>query len=548
MADDDFDDEDFEGAYLLSDAGKKCTIFLVDGAPKMFEKYQHDGEDDSPDCAFRRALEIIRLQLVNKAVTSSSGEYTAIMFINTTNGSHNVDNVVVWQDVDLVNAERVKQVDSLLKSDDLLSTFTQICGGHGKCDYSEVLFLCIKRVTTHTPTFQKRVVYLFTNESNPFGSSKQHMVGAAKNADDLRKHGAEFAIFPLLSEDEEFGFDIPRKQYARRNISSIDFSLSSDVKLSVGIYSLIRSEKMPRPIALDAERNEIVQRSFIYTNKKTGEEMPLFDKEITRHQEVGGARVNMTAEEIEKLRRLTPPGLVLLGFKPISALKLSHHVRSSQYVYPLETQTLGSTRLYRALLEVCESRKKIIICRYTQKENTPPKLVALVPQSAAERKDDSKSKANEKFRYPGFHLVYMPFLEDKRDLSEQMSHPDGDWPKSNEEQVEAARNVIRKLTLNYFPEKFSNPVIQKHYKVIEAMALDLDEVPQVEDQIQKEAVKGKKMKYDEMSLEQLANNQQLKSLTVAQLKVKAAEVGIAVKASAKKNDVIEAIEHFYGIA
>lgn len=36
--------------------------------------------------------------------------------------------------------------------------------------------------------------------------------------------------------------------------------------------------------------------------------MPLFDKEISRRQEVGGARVTMTAEEIEKLRRLTPPG------------------------------------------------------------------------------------------------------------------------------------------------------------------------------------------------------------------------------------------------
>lgn len=58
----------------------------------------------------------------------------------------------------------------------------------------------------YSPMFQKKVVYLFTNESNPFGSSKQHITGAAKNAEDLRKHGAEFAIFPLLSKEEEFAF------------------------------------------------------------------------------------------------------------------------------------------------------------------------------------------------------------------------------------------------------------------------------------------------------------------------------------------------------
>ncbi|VDK55244.1 unnamed protein product [Anisakis simplex] len=138
-------------------------------------------------------------------------------------------------------------------------------------------------------------------------------------------------------------------------------------------------------------------------------------------------------------------------------------------------------------------------------------------------------------------------------------------------------------------------VLQKHYKVLEAMALDLDEVPHVDDQIQpyfvheafakrvkdqldhfravtlpdgynpetkkpvkgrkleaasgknKEDVEAKKAKYDEMSLEELANNQLLKNLTIAQLRAKAAQTNIAVKSSAKKNDLIAFIEHFYGM-
>lgn len=42
-----------------------------------------------------------------------------------------------------------------------------------------------------------------------------------------------------------------------------------------------------------------------------------------------------------------------------------------------------------------------------------------------------QSKMSAKFRYPGFHLVYLPFAEDKRDLSEYLCHPYGEWPKGS---------------------------------------------------------------------------------------------------------------------
>lgn len=57
--DDEFmDDDDFgeASASALTDGGKKCTIFLIDASPKMFEKYENDDSDN--DCAFRRALKV----------------------------------------------------------------------------------------------------------------------------------------------------------------------------------------------------------------------------------------------------------------------------------------------------------------------------------------------------------------------------------------------------------------------------------------------------------------------------------------------------------
>ncbi|VDD84872.1 unnamed protein product [Enterobius vermicularis] len=653
MDEDDSFEEDFEGAYLQADAGKKCTVYLVDGSPKMFEIPEDD--DQETDCAFRRALKatfdeifIVKLQMINKAVTSKE-EYTACIFINTVrllkeevykaSKLQNIDNVFVWQDVGVINAERVQQVEELLKLDDIRGKFENMCGGHGKADYGEILFLCIRKVKsekfngifTFSPKFQKRVVYLLTNEDDPFGKNVQHKSGAVKNAQDLRSHGAEFAIFPLLTESEEFQFkfhilkeldpnvekncenvselekDVPRKQYARRNISSVPLILGENVKLAVGVYSLMHAEKLPSAIPLDAEENAPVQRSFIYTNKKyfflsvftekyystnqTDEEVPLLNDEIKRVKDIGGVQVSMSAQEIDKVRKLSLPGLLLLGFKPLSCLKLSHHVRSSQYLFPLEMDTSGSTRLYRALWEGCLKLKMMAVCRYTQKENTPPKLVLLVPQAFAEQEDEAK--ITNKFRYPGFHLIYLPFFEDKRDLTDQMTNADGEWPKADNDQINAARNFIKKLSTSYHPEKFSNPVLQKHYKVVEAMALNYEDVPEISDQtepyykreeyrkrVEKELqefcsltlpdgysaekkkvtklrkatdaedeflAKRKKVDTSEKSLEDLANNQQLNSLTVAELKAKAAEVNIPYTSKTKKSDLITIIEAHYGI-
>ncbi|VIO91064.1 ATP-dependent DNA helicase II, 70 kDa subunit, putative [Brugia malayi] len=609
--DDEFTDGDeFEelSASVLADGGKKCTIFLVDASPKMFEKYK--SVDSESDCSFRRALKIVRLQMVNKAVTSAFGEYTCCILLNTQIKSHSIDHVYVMQEIEEVSAERIKELDQLLKSENILSAFKAIYGGHGHCDYSEALFLCIKRMTSRTPYFRKRTVYLFTNEMNLFGANNQHRVAACKNADDLRNHNTEFLIFPLITENDTFVFnileqfdpdveknftnigelekDIPKKQYAHRNITGMNFEFGNGLKFSVGIYSLLHSEKIPQPAILNAEKNEIMQRSYIYVNKESNEEIPILDKEIILKRQIGGEVVDLSTDEVEKLRRLTPPGMVLLGFKPLSCLKITHHVRSSQFVYPLEKDILGSTRMYRTLYEVCMNQRKMIICRYTQKTNVPPKLVALVPQASV-AEDNSKDEFNSKFRYPGFHLIYLPFTEDKRDFSEQMTHPDGDWPAASKEQIEVAKKLVKKLTSGYFPEKFYNPVLQKHYKVIEALALDCDEIAEVQDQIQpyfaynnfrkrvekeldefrscllsescnseqkcsKEAKKTdhisntwntKRKKSLDESLLYLASNHLLEKMTVTQLKKKAIEELVYIKPYAKKADIIDAIEKHY---
>ncbi|XP_014670156.1 PREDICTED: X-ray repair cross-complementing protein 6-like [Priapulus caudatus] len=69
---------------------------------------------------------------------------------------------------------------------------------------------------------------------------------------------------------------------------------------------------------------------------------------------------------------------------------------------------------------------------------------------------------------PGFHVVFLPFADDLRKLKLQ------EMPRANEEQIAKAKVVIKKLKIIYSPESFENPVLQKHWRNIEAFALERD--------------------------------------------------------------------------
>ncbi|VDN19471.1 unnamed protein product [Gongylonema pulchrum] len=74
-------DDPFGEMLSLADGGSTCTIFLIDAAAKMFER--DGGGDAENDCPFRRALKIMRRQMINKGVTSTAGQYTSCILLNT---------------------------------------------------------------------------------------------------------------------------------------------------------------------------------------------------------------------------------------------------------------------------------------------------------------------------------------------------------------------------------------------------------------------------------------------------------------------------------
>nr|XP_009487348.1 PREDICTED: X-ray repair cross-complementing protein 5-like [Pelecanus crispus] len=177
----------------------------------------------------------------------------------------------------------------------------------------------------------------------------------------------------------------------------------------------------------------------------------------------------MEKEETEELKRFDSPGLFLIGFKPLSMLKHHHHIKPSQFIHPEESLVNGSTTLFNALLMKCLEKEVMALCRYTARRNTPPRFVALVPQE--EEVDEQKVQIAP----PGFHMIFLPYADDKRNVDFTEKVP------ASREQVDKMKEIIQKLRFRYRPDSFENPVLQQHFRNLEALALDMMEPEQAED-------------------------------------------------------------------
>ena len=51
----------------------------------------------------------------------------------------------------------------------------------------------------------------------------------------------------------------------------------------------------------------------------------------------------MEKDEVDEIKKFDDPGLVLIGFKPMSKLKTHHHIRPAVFIYPEEEQISGES-------------------------------------------------------------------------------------------------------------------------------------------------------------------------------------------------------------
>lgn len=125
---------------------------------------------------------------------------------------------------------------------------------------------------------------------------------------------------------------------------------------------------------------------------------------------------------------------------------------------------------------------RLVLCRWTARRGSPPRLVALLPQ--AEKLDEIGTQ----IKAPGFNMIILPFADDIRHL--RFDADDNDNEKVREatvashEQIDKAKALITKLVLpggGFNPDSYDNPVLQSHYANLQALALDQEIDGQLED-------------------------------------------------------------------
>ncbi|XP_032202015.1 X-ray repair cross-complementing protein 6 isoform X4 [Mustela erminea] len=342
----------------------------------------------------------------------------------------------------------------------------------------------------------KRIM-LFTNEDDPHGLDSAKASRARTKAGDLRDTGIFLDLMHLkkrggfdislfyqdiisTAEDEDLGVhfeesskleDLLRKVRAKetkkRVLCRLKFKLSKDIALTVGMYNMVQKAVKPPPVRLYRETNEPVKSKTRTFNVNTGS--LLLPSDTKRSQSYGSREIVLEKEETEELKRFDEPGLILIGFKPLTMLKKHHHLRPSLFVYPEESLVNGSSTLFHALLTKCLEKEVMAVCRYTARQNIPPYFVALLPQE--EELDKQKIQVTP----PGFQLVFLPYADDKRKV------PFTEKVMANPEQIDKMKAIVQKLRFNYRSDSFENPVLQQHFRNLEALALDLMEPEQVVD-------------------------------------------------------------------
>ncbi|XP_078060615.1 X-ray repair cross-complementing protein 5-like isoform X1 [Mustelus asterias] len=477
-------------------AGRDSLVFLIDASEAMFEM---NGEATS---AFDMTIQCVHRVYTSKII-SSDRDLLAVVFFGTQKHKNSVDfkHVYVLHDLDTPGAKRVLELDQY-EGEKGNKSFKKNIGHSTDDSLSDALWVCSNLFSDVTLKLSHKRIMLFTNNDNPHAKDSSKARLTRTKANDLRETGI---ILDLMHLKKPGGFDMSlfycdivsvsedgdaavqgegsarlddllrkvwAKDYKKRTVTRLNLKLGEGVELSVGVYNLVRSARKPSAVRLYRESNEPVKTKTRWFNGETGS--LLLPSDTKKAQVYGQRQIVLEKEETEELKRFDGPGLVLIGFKPLSLLKKHHHIRPPQFIYPDETLITESTTLFSALLTKCLEKDMYAVCRYTPRRNTPPRFVALVPQEEA--LDDQKVQTIP----PGFHLLYLPYADDVRKIGFTEKRV------ASEDQIEKMKSVVQKLRFKYrsvrgSSDTFCNPVIQRHFRNLEALALDLKEPEEVED-------------------------------------------------------------------
>ncbi|KAI6197426.1 Protein BUD31-like protein [Aphelenchoides besseyi] len=464
----------------IESTGRSMNVFVLDCAQEMFEMCEEK-------TYVEKALIKIRDHLNAIALAAQINDYVAVVFMNTPFCEAADNQIIEYSPMENVTADLILRINELLDGDFVENFHKEYGQNYGNSDIKEVFYKCRKLFGSHLKC-EKRV-YIYSRNYDPLQQEdgmnllSKHM----KNNEEQMSIVVTLIGFPLGKRPVRYWQTIdPGYEFRlcdadptvlnldgiRRANCRIPFNLGSGLEIAVGVFSLIREKKKPNAVKLDAATNELTERGRQFVRRaeetETGEEVLEGANEPRMLKTtIGGRDLILSSSEVQSLNRLEAPGIHLIGFKKMSCLKPSHRMGPSHFIYPLEELITGSKNLYKAMLQSCAKKEVFALVRVTFRSGSTPKVCALIPQLI-----DNENKPH---MYEGFHCIELPVYQSKRSMEIPFQSTTRRLGEMEVEPRPAIKSLVQKLTANYQPDLYLNPVIQSHYAMVECLALKYDQ-------------------------------------------------------------------------
>ena len=251
----------------------------------------------------------------------------------------------------------------------------------------------------------------------------------------------------------------------RALFSAVPLEIGPGLKVGVKGYIIFKRQEPKRScyIWLEGEKPQIAIGT---TTQLADDTARTIEKvEIKKAYKFGGEQITFTPEEVTKLRHFGDPGIRIIGFKHASMIPIWANEKPSTFIYPSEDDYVGSTRVFSALQQKLLRDDKVGITWFVARKNATPVIAALYP--GAEKLDDNGMQIVP----PGMWLSPLPFADDIR------QNPETSHIIAPDPLIDRMREVVQQLQLpkaQYDPSKYSNPALQWHYLILQALALEED--------------------------------------------------------------------------